>query len=66
LIEALGDESVEVRLGAASALGKIGDVRAVESLIQALGDEDRGVRQAASEALVKIRGPAEVNVLQED
>jgi HEAT repeat protein len=35
-------------------------------LIEALEDEDERVRQAASEALVKIRGPAEVNVLQED
>jgi HEAT repeat protein len=43
-----------VRAAAASALGKIGDKRAVEPLIAALRDEYRCVREAAACALEKI------------
>jgi len=43
-----------VRHNAAEALGKIGDNRAVESLIEALGDSESFVRSAATEALGKI------------
>ena len=43
-----------VRSGAAEALGKIGDARAVEPLIQALKDRDYDVRGKAAEALGKI------------
>jgi HEAT repeat protein len=49
LIAAVGDEDVLVRWTAVEALGKIGDKRAVASLVSAL--DDRAVRQAASEAL---------------
>jgi HEAT repeat protein len=49
LIAALDDKDVLVRWTAAEALGKVGDKRAVPSLVAAL--EDRDVREAASEAL---------------
>lgn len=39
---------------AAEALGKIKDIRAVESLIQALKDDDMHVREKAAEALGRI------------
>jgi len=40
-----------MRSGAAEALGRIGDARAVESLIKALNDADSDVRRSAAEAL---------------
>jgi HEAT repeat protein len=43
-----------VRVGAAEALSKIGDERAVEPLVAALKDEDGGVRKAVAEALGQI------------
>lgn len=49
LIAALEDKDVLVRWTAAEALGKIGDKRAVSSLVAALRDSD--VSEAASEAL---------------
>jgi HEAT repeat protein len=52
LIENLEDEDADVRRAAAQALGKIGDVRAVEPLITAL--ENEYVRDAAKEALRKL------------
>ena len=51
LIEALKD--LNVRSGAAKALGEIKDVRAIDPLIAVLGDEDNAV-----EALGKIGAPA--------
>jgi HEAT repeat protein len=58
LIQALGDEEVGVRFGAAWALEVIGPeaVEAVPALIQALEDQDRGVRWAAARALKAITG----------
>jgi HEAT repeat protein len=55
LIAALGDENRSVRRSAAEALGRLGDVRAVEPLIAALGDESSSVRLYAAEALGKLR-----------
>ena len=52
LIEAFGHEYYGVRRGAAEALGRIGDARAVEPLIKALEDDE--VRYAAEEALEKL------------
>lgn len=49
LMAVLEDKDVLVRWTAAEALGKIGDKRAVSSLVAALRDRD--VREAASEAL---------------
>ena len=46
-----------LRLVAAEALGKIGDVRAVEPLISVLKDSNRDVRKAAAEALEKLGMP---------
>jgi HEAT repeat protein len=55
LIKALGyQKDWRVREAAASALGEIGDARAVESLIAALKDSDADVRQAAAGALDKM------------
>ena len=58
LIQALGDESAEVRGYAAMALGSIGPeaAEAVSALIQALGDEYPSVRSGAAGALGAI-GP---------
>jgi len=58
LIQALKDESWEVRWGAARALGEIGDARAVEPLIQALKDKYWNVNKKAEKALGKIGEPA--------
>ena len=45
MIKALGDEDKDTREGAAEALGKIGDKRAVEPLIEALTYGNEGVRE---------------------
>ena len=60
LIVSLKDKDKWVRSQAVSALGNIGDTRAIEPLIEAL-KEDEGygyVREAAANALVKIGLPA--------
>lgn len=44
----------DVRKNAASALGDLGDERAVEPLIEALKDEDKYVRKSAAEASGKL------------
>jgi HEAT repeat protein len=54
LVSALKDDDVDVRRGAASALGQIGDARAIEPLLSALRSGSDGVRRAAAEALDKI------------
>ena len=54
-IQALEDESEDVRKVAAMALGEIGDARAVEPLTKALKDKKRDVRKAAKEALKRIK-----------
>lgn len=51
LIVALKDQDPYLRSGAAEALGKIGDARAVCPLITALNDEDLFVRRHAAYAL---------------
>lgn len=55
LANALADEDPKVRNGAAIALGKIGDVRAIEALIVALRDTYRDIRLHAAEALGEIK-----------
>lgn len=52
LVRALADEDMEVRLEAATALGKIGDVRAVSALeeLRQRPGEDVRVRLAATKA----------------
>jgi HEAT repeat protein len=55
LIQALlTDNHKDVRWYAAIALGKIGDIKAVESLRRALNDDCDCVRMAAAEALKRI------------
>ncbi len=54
LIEALEKGLWYVRECAALALGKIGDLRALEPLSERLRDENVGVRQAAASALTKL------------
>lgn len=54
LIEALKDEDEVVRQRVVSALGEIGDVRAVPGLIEALKDKNKDVRWRAAVALGKI------------
>ncbi|NLA39184.1 MAG: HEAT repeat domain-containing protein [Methanomicrobiales archaeon] len=56
LIEALqAGEDPEVCIGAALALGRIGDPAAVDALIGALNSDEEGLRLAAREALGGIR-----------
>lgn len=55
LINTLKDEDSSVRSNAASALGEIGGILAVEPLTQALKDKDEDVQNAAKEALEKIK-----------
>lgn len=63
LIEALDyPDDQNVRLAAASALGKIGDSRAVAPLIDALGDQD-GVQEVAALALGEIGDKRAVDAL---
>lgn len=54
VIKALSDKDWCARATAAGALGRIGDVKAVEPLIQALGDPEFDVRAEATEALGKF------------
>jgi HEAT repeat protein len=51
LIKALKNDSITVRRQAATALGMIGDTRAVEPLIKALEDSSEGVRRDAATSL---------------
>jgi HEAT repeat protein len=57
LIEALQDEPVIVRQGAAMALGEIGDPRALAALAARLEDGSHMVRQVAAIALGKLGAP---------
>ncbi len=55
LIRALNDEDAEVRMEAASALGKIGDSTAVAPLIRVLSDANPKVRVSAASSLGRLR-----------
>ena len=52
----LADARVEVRRGAAEALGEIANVAAIPSLKQALNDADTSVRGKAAWAISEIEG----------
>ena len=55
LIQALKDGELDLRYGAAEALGEIGDERALEHLNQTLKDEEEeGVREKVAEVLVNM------------
>ncbi len=59
LIKALQNKrNVYVRMGAAAALGEMGDSKALDPLVHALKDPYRPVRDAATEALGKLGGDA--------
>ncbi len=55
LIGALEHAQRDLRASSASALGEVGDERAVKPLIAALTDDDRLVRRMAARALGKLR-----------
>jgi HEAT repeat protein len=63
LISALQDADSKMRSSAASALGKIRDIRAVEPLIASLKDEDTSVRQHVASALGEIKDPRVIEPL---
>jgi len=64
LIQALKDDR-SIGWGAAIALGKIGDARAVEPLIQTLKDKDQFIREQVARALGEIRDVKAVKPLIE-
>lgn len=63
LITALRDERWRVREGAARALGRLRDRRAVDGLIAALRDRDGTVKTVAAEALGRIGDPKAIKGL---
>jgi HEAT repeat protein len=63
LIEALNyQEDPNIRLAAASALGKVGDTQAVDPLVAAL-DDQQGVNEVAALALGELGDPRAVEPL---
>jgi len=54
LISELSDKNPNIRVGAAEALGKSDDKRAIEHLIKAMKDENMMVRRNAADALVEL------------
>ncbi|MBU2103184.1 MAG: HEAT repeat domain-containing protein [Candidatus Omnitrophota bacterium] len=58
LRDALHDRDRYTRQGAATVLGRIKDLYAIEPLIGALGDTEEGVRLASRDALITIGVPA--------
>jgi hypothetical protein len=58
LIKILNGYDPNNRQSAAYALGKIGDIRAIASLVKAIDDRDKVVQQYVSDALVRNGAPA--------
>jgi HEAT repeat protein len=58
LLESLRDESPEVRRTAAESLGKIGDPRAVDSILSLMHDPAAMVREASLLAMGRLKPPA--------
>ena len=54
LTEAISDSKRRIRENAITALGRLGDERALEPLIAALKGTDRGVQETATKALVEL------------
>jgi HEAT repeat protein len=54
LIQALKDGELDLRYGAAEALGEIGDERALKQLNKTLKDDDNDVRKKVAEVLVNM------------
>jgi hypothetical protein len=65
VVSKLKEGGVVVRKNATSALGRIGDPRAVEALKEALKDEDEYVRGSATSALGNMGDPRAVEALKE-
>ncbi|MBD3176491.1 MAG: hypothetical protein GF320_15030 [Armatimonadia bacterium] len=63
LMDALVKGGIEVRWGAACVLGRIGDLRAMDSLTSALDDPEWRVRRAAARALGKVGDAGAVDPL---
>jgi HEAT repeat protein len=59
-----GDESVDVRVAAVSALGRIGTKRVVAPLAMALADDAPSVRSAAARALASLDVPVDCRAVQ--
>ncbi|MHB8171676.1 MAG: HEAT repeat domain-containing protein [Thermincolia bacterium] len=65
LLAALGDDSDEVRVQAALALGQLGLSRGIEPLIQALTDDSSKVRAKAAKALGMLKAEVAASALEE-
>lgn len=64
LVEKLTGETASYsRRSAISALGRLGDERAVDPLVSALQDEDRYIRREAAKALGELGSPAAIEPL---
>jgi len=63
LIPLLKDDDPDARYGAAQALGKFGDRRAIGPLVEALGDEEPAVRYWAADALGRLRAESAVDAI---
>ncbi|MFW5959045.1 MAG: HEAT repeat domain-containing protein [Natronomonas sp.] len=63
--DVLTDDLPELRMAAATALGKIGDADAVGPLVQRLGDSDERVRVRAARSCGRIGDPRAVDPLIE-
>ncbi|MDO9043803.1 MAG: HEAT repeat domain-containing protein [Methanobacteriaceae archaeon] len=69
LIDVLDSPNKYVRMGAAKALGVIGDSKAIEPLIKTLKDDNKWVRRDASGALAQMGTDAVeplINILSDD
>lgn len=65
LLQAVRDPTLNVRVEAATLLGRLGDDQVLDPLIQALHDPERRVREAAALALGEIGEPAAIPALLE-
>ena len=64
LLEKLSDDNEGIRWNAAEALGRLGDLRAVDPLIETLWDDDARVRKKAAWALGMLGDPRALASLQ--
>lgn len=67
LLAILADTSrtLQARVRAVEALGKIGDARAIPGLLAALKDDDRRIRMAAENAVGELKAPEAMEPLRE-
>ena len=62
-VRALNDKFPSVKNSSAEALGKIGDLRAVDPLLELLKDDHMGPRSNAAEALGELKDTRAVEPL---